>query len=143
MKGRCNCGSVTFTISGNLPAIYQCHCSLCQRQSGAGASAATIIYVENFVWNSDIDAIGQWKKQSGFNSHFCKECGSPVPNSIGSQYMWIPMGLINNAKTSVAAHLWLGSKPGWELPHSAVRNYQEMPADLEEFIQFLNSPPVN
>jgi hypothetical protein len=139
MKGLCNCGAVTFTIPGDLPAMYQCHCTLCQKQSGAGASAATIIHVDNFVWNSGTDAIRQWKKRSGFNSHFCKECGSPAPNTIGSKYMWIPMGLINNATSKVVAHLWLTSKPAWDISYKDVRNYQEMPDDLEEFIQFLHS----
>ncbi|WP_458358993.1 GFA family protein, partial [Vibrio parahaemolyticus] len=29
MKGNCLCGEVSFELSGELPPIYQCHCSLC------------------------------------------------------------------------------------------------------------------
>jgi hypothetical protein len=139
MKGVCNCGAVSFTISGAIPAMYQCHCSLCQKQSGAGANASTIVSIDNFEWNSGKDAIKQWKKESGFNSHFCEKCGCPTPNPIGSKYMWIPVGLISGVNSKISAHLWLASKSAWDLPSEALRNYQQMPEDLEEFIQFLHS----
>ncbi|MGL1066984.1 GFA family protein, partial [Vibrio vulnificus] len=30
LKGNCLCGEVSFELSGELPPIYQCHCSLCR-----------------------------------------------------------------------------------------------------------------
>lgn len=137
MKGSCNCGSVSFRVSGTMPAMYQCHCSLCQKQSGAGANAATILSISHFEWENDTSSIKQWQNETGFNSHFCQNCGCPVPNPIGSEHMWIPIGLIGNVKTKIVAHLWLESKSEWDLPSDVLRHYQEMPEDLEEFIQFL------
>ena len=139
MKGICNCGSVSFTVSGVMPGMYQCHCSLCQKQSGTGSNASTIVNLTNFKWDSGEDSITRWKKESGFNSHFCKNCGCPTPSPIGSKYMWVPVGLINNVSAQNVAHLNLSSKSEWDLPSEALRNYQEMPEDLEEFIQFLHS----
>ena len=30
MQGKCLCGGVRFTLSGEIPNLYQCHCSLCR-----------------------------------------------------------------------------------------------------------------
>lgn len=87
MKGVCNCGAVSFTVTGTMPRMYQCHCSLCQKQSGSASNASTIVKLSNFKWTSGTDSIKQWKKESGFNSHFCHNCGSPTPNSFGSRFM--------------------------------------------------------
>ena len=138
MKGVCNCGAVSFTVSGTMPRMYQCHCSLCQKQSGTGSNASTIVNIENFKWISGKDLIKQWKKASGFSSHFCKDCGCPTPNPFGSKYMWVPAGLMNDVDSRIEAHLCLSSKSDWDLPNKALRNYQEMPEDLEEFVQFLH-----
>lgn len=139
MKGVCNCGAVCFTVFEPMPSMYQCHCSLCQKQSGSGSNAATIVSLNKFKWSSDTGSIKKWKKESGFNSHFCQNCGSPVPNSIGFNYMWVPAGLLNGVNSKVVAHLCLSSKSEWDHPIEALRNYEGMPENLEEFIQFLHS----
>jgi len=139
MKGVCNCGAVSFTVTGNMPKMYQCHCSLCQKQSGSASNASTIVNLSSFKWTSGTDTIKQWKNESGFNSHFCKNCGSPTPNAFGSKYMWVPVGLMKNIDSTIEAHLCLASKSTWDSPTKALRNYQEIPEDLEKFIQFLHS----
>lgn len=139
MEGVCNCGTVSFSISGSLPGMYQCHCTLCQKQSGAGSNASTIVPLNTFRWLSGEESIKKWKKTTGFPSYFCEGCGSPVPNPVGSDYMWIPVGLIGDAYTNIVAHLWLSSKSDWDQPQKAIRNYEGMPEDTEEFIRFLQS----
>jgi hypothetical protein len=139
VKGLCLCGSVSFEVLGDLPNMYQCHCTLCQKQSGASSNAASIIPMNQFHWLSGTTNIKQWKKESGFNSHFCKGCGCPVPNVIGSQYMWIPFGLLDNPHTKVVANLCLSTKSGWSSVENTSRDYQGMPEDLEDFITFLNN----
>lgn len=138
MKGVCNCGSVSFTVTGTMPRMYQCHCSLCQKQSGSGSNSATIVNLDNFKWDSGTEFIKQWKKESGFSSHFCQNCGCPTPNSFGSKYMWVPVGLMSGVDSKIDAHLCLASKSKWDSPSEALRNYQEMPENLEEFVQFLH-----
>ncbi|WP_421861955.1 GFA family protein [Motiliproteus sp.] len=143
MEGRCNCGAVRFIIHGQLPAMYQCHCTLCRRQGGAGSNAATIVELEAFSWKQGQEAINTWTKASGFNAHFCSNCGSPVPNPLGDRYMWIPVGLLEESDrgdTRIVAQLWLDAKAHWDQPPESLRNYPAMPEDLEEFIHFLHQP---
>lgn len=140
MNGICNCGTVTFELSGVIPSAYQCHCTLCQKQGGAGANLATIVTSDKFRWISGQDKIQKWQKNTGFSSHFCKHCGSPAPNTFQSKYVWIPMGLMENSTSNIVANLWLSSKPDWANVEKQKRNYNCAPENIDEFVQFLTSP---
>ena len=94
--------------------MYKCYCTLCQKQSGTASNAATIVRQDNFKWVSGLDAITKWQKESGFNSHFCSTCGTPVPNPIGTDLMWIPLGLIGDVEINHVVNLFEDTKPNWE-----------------------------
>jgi len=139
VKGKCICGSVSFEITGQLPGLYHCYCTLCQKQGGTASNAASIVYLDKFKWVSGEGKIQTWHKDSGFSSHFCSSCGSPVPNAFKSRYVWIPFGLLENVNPKVVANLWLSSKPSWAVPAPLERNYDSAPDDIAEFVQYLNS----
>lgn len=95
LSGQCLCESIKFQVLKEIDAIYQCHCSLCRKQSGTHANHATMIHQDDFKWLNDLKCIHTYKKATGFTSSFCKTCGSPVPNQIGNtSYIWIPLGLL-------------------------------------------------
>ena len=139
MFGKCNCSLVSFEIRNNLPGLYHCYCTLCQKQGGTASNAATIVYSENFQWLSGQAVIRKWQKKTGFSSHFCGECGSPVPNIFKDIYVWVPYGLLENINPELKANIWISSKPEWATPTDLERNYDTAPDDLREFVSFLNS----
>ncbi|MDB4224637.1 GFA family protein [Granulosicoccus sp.] len=87
---------------------------MCQKQSGTASNAATLVKAGDFRWIGGTEGIKVWKKDSGFNSHFCIRCGSPVPNVIGDKYMWIPVGLIGSVDAEVAVNIFEDTMPQWE-----------------------------
>ena len=80
MRGECLCGRISFEISGPLPKIYQCHCSLCRKQSGTASNAGLLVAKENFRWLKGQEKISSYVRPSGFRGDFCPTCGSMVPN---------------------------------------------------------------
>ena len=116
MKGECLCGTVKFQIEGEIRNLYQCHCSLCRKATGASANAATFVQGSAFRWVSGERQISSFKKPSGFRSDFCSVCGSPVPNSLGDSGMiWIPAGLLDEpVESRVSVHLHTKSAAPWE-----------------------------
>ena len=50
MQGKCLCGGVQFVLSGELPNLYQCHCSLCRKVTGSSANAAFRIDLAQLSW---------------------------------------------------------------------------------------------
>ncbi len=139
MIGKCNCEAIAFEITGSVPSVYHCYCTLCQKQGGTASNAGTITYADKFRWLSGESSIQKWKKETGFSSNFCKLCGSPVPNIFKSKYVWVPVGLITGLNTNAVANIWLSSKPTWSEPAQLELNCDTAPDDLEKFVQFLNT----
>ncbi|MEZ5790362.1 MAG: GFA family protein [Nitratireductor sp.] len=75
-KGSCLCGTVKYTVSGELRAVTYCHCSQCRKQTGlyyattaAADSDLVIEGGENITWF----AASQHARRG-----FCGTCGSAL-----------------------------------------------------------------
>ncbi len=140
MKGQCLCGGVEFEVHDAPHKLYQCHCSLCRKQSGTASNAAFIVPREKVSWHAGRDLVTSFTRPTGFRSDFCSRCGSPVPNVVGhTAYVWVPAGLLDpSAELEVAMHLWLDSKVAWEampaggVHHAAAPSFDEIVAFLHE-----------
>lgn len=138
MRGSCLCGEIIFEINDPLPAMYQCHCSLCRKQTGATSSTAMAVETHQLQWVSGQQLISTYNRASGFRSCFCSQCGSPVPNQIGnSKFTWVPAGLFDTTEgLQASAHLFLGSRAAWESLPATGKCFNEMPS-LSEIVSFL------
>jgi len=134
MIGKCLCGGVQFEIGGELPDLYQCHCSLCRKVSGSSSNTATLVEADQFKWISGDQTISSFAAASGFRSDFCSRCGCPVPNELktGKGY-WIPVGLLEETSDAeIVAHVYVGSKACWHAIGGDAAQYKEMP-DTSKF----------
>jgi len=136
MRGKCLCGLIEFEVLGVAPKLYQCHCSLCRKQGGASSNTAAIVAQEQFRWLSGQEHISSWVKDTGFRSDFCSNCGSPVPNPLGSTpCYWVPAGLFEeDVQLKISAHLFVGSKASWDVIASPGTQYETMP-ELSELLR--------
>lgn len=150
MQGSCLCGAVAFDIQTDTINAYQCHCSLCRKQSGTASNLATIIENDSFRWLTDTSPIKTWQKDTGFTSSFCGLCGSPVPNQLRDlPYTWVPVGCLESQSINkqvnsvqgddepiaIVAHLCVQSKASWD-KLTDITQYPALP-DLPAFIQSL------
>ncbi|MBL1275990.1 MAG: GFA family protein [Ectothiorhodospiraceae bacterium] len=135
MIGSCLCDSVEFSIEIEKLKIYQCHCSLCRKQTGTASSCGAIVKGEKFSWLTGSENISTWKMEEGFTSHFCSTCGSSVPNHfMGNDLYWIPAGLIQSEKIETIANIYVGDKLNWSNVDSHINQYLERP-ELEKLIE--------
>lgn len=139
MKGQCLCGAVIFEIVGEIPNLYQCHCSECRKSTGSSANAATFVSSERFRWIQGKDRISSFKKDSGYRNDFCSNCGSSVPNPLrDTSKVWIPAGLLEETDNlKVVAHLYMNSKASWETSAQDAEEYDGSPG-LEVLNNVLN-----
>jgi hypothetical protein len=141
VHGKCLCGQVAFEIDCENLKLYQCHCSLCRKQSGSSSNTGAIVDNEHFRWLRGQDCISSWVADNGFRSDFCAKCGAPVPNPFSNKaYFWIPAGLLDEyGKLEIVAHLCVDSKAAWDVIGSQGAHYGEVP-DLPELFALLHSP---
>lgn len=139
MQGECLCGIVKFEIDGEIRNLYQCHCSLCRKATGAAANAATFVEGSSFRWISGQSEIRTFQKPSGFRSDFCSNCGSPVPNSLRRiEMVWVPAGLLDELSLSrVAVHLHTASAAPWEQESAECARLEDGPDSLEALNKLL------
>jgi len=109
--------------------VYHCYCSLCRKQTGTGANAATLVSRDKFEWLSGFEFIRTYKKETGFTSSFCSKCGSPVPNLVGAtHFMWIPLGLLDkDIQVLKKLNFCIFSKTNWANTVIADQSYNQLP----------------
>lgn len=134
---------VRFEVAGPFPMLYQCHCSLCRKQGGSVSNTGLIVATDKFRWLAGESAIGQWQRSTGFRSHFCKTCGSTVPNPLrDTGYIWVPAGALDDGGTlKIGAQLFLDSKFDWDEPRSDGIQYRTAPG-LGELIAILHGGAI-
>lgn len=140
MIGKCLCGQIEFEVSGALPNIYRCHCSLCKKATGTSSCSGVVVGYENLKWISGTDKIKSFTKENGFRTDFCSDCGSPVPNKMNvGDYMWIPAGTLEgDIESKIAAYIFTANKAGWEVEASVCISLEGGPENIEEFVNSLH-----
>ena len=141
MQGKCLCGGVKFALSGELPNLYQCHCSLCRKVSGSSSNAAFVIDLAQMSWIEGEELVQKYESDTGYKSHFCSACGSPLPNlTANDSAWWVPVGLLESGEgLQVGAHLFIGSRAPWDAIADSGEHFDEMP-DAEALADLLRLP---
>lgn len=137
MHGSCLCGAVQFKVKLDRLKVYQCHCSLCRKQTGTAASSGSIVPTHHLEWLGGENFISRWVKDSGFTSHFCRVCGSSVPNQFrGNAYYWVPAGLIDDGNLEVSVNIFTCDAVGWSQVDRRINPYESRP-DVETMLALL------
>ncbi|WP_461535230.1 GFA family protein [Spongorhabdus nitratireducens] len=128
MKGSCFCETVQFEVSGPIPGLYQCHCSMCRKVTGAAANAAFLIPKQQLQWLAGGDQIKTYRKPTGYCVSFCTHCGSTVPNIFRDTQYWVPAGLLESDEgLEVKQHICVASKAEWDEIGGDAHQYDALP----------------
>jgi hypothetical protein len=109
-KGSCNCGAVTFEVSGELAPPDACHCTQCRKQSGhyfastdVPRSALTVGGEDHVTW---------YRSSEKVRRGFCRHCGSALFwDPIGRERIGIAMGAFDAPTgTHLALHIFVADK---------------------------------
>jgi hypothetical protein len=89
LTGGCNCGAVRFEVTEPLVTATYCHCTRCQRRSGAAASANAHPAPGSFRIVEGEDSLRVWTPEKGAGKWFCGECGSAMFARDPSDPDWV------------------------------------------------------
>ena len=74
-KGKCFCGSVEFTATGEPVAMGYCHCSSCREWSAGPVNAFTLWAPDSVKITKGADGIGVYHRTDRSHRKWCKNCG--------------------------------------------------------------------
>ena len=78
LTGGCGCGAVRFEVSEPLTVALYCHCTRCQRRTGAAAGATGRVAPDSVTVTSGAEHLRDWFPEGGMGKTFCVLCGSSV-----------------------------------------------------------------
>jgi hypothetical protein len=82
INGACHCGAVSFTAEIDPVKVVICHCTDCQKLSGAAFRAIVPAFMENFhvtgTTKTYVKVADSGARRAQF---FCPECGTPLYGS--------------------------------------------------------------
>jgi len=115
--GSCLCGAVRFEIAPPSVAFRYCHCSRCQKVTGAAHAANLFVPAAQFKWLSGESLAKRFNLPGAkrFAVSFCSECGTRVPHQVtGTENMLIPAGVLDaNPDLRPEGSIFWGSRAGW------------------------------
>jgi hypothetical protein len=73
--GRCFCGAVQITVTGEPAGMGYCHCDSCRAWSAAPVNAFTLWAPDAVRVTAGADKVGSFHKSDNSHREFCKVCG--------------------------------------------------------------------
>lgn len=142
LTGGCLCGAVRYKLNpGFRMRPYVCHCTDCQRQTGASFNFLMNVMEKDLEIEGDLNE-GRSIKPSGAVSRImgCAKCMSRIyaVNAHRPGLAGIRVGTLDNSKEiSPAAHIWIKSKQPWIIIADDVPTLETQPQSSEEWLQFV------
>ena len=118
LTGGCLCGAIRYAVDVPISELRACHCTHCQKASGAAGSVNAVIPSAAFKITQGAPKRYDAKADSGRTLYrfFCGDCGSP----IYSQRATAPETAVLRAGTldssgdmKITANIWTRSARPW------------------------------
>jgi len=74
-KGKCFCGTVEFTVTGEPAAMGYCHCESCRQWSAGPVNAFTLWKPEALRITKGASNVGTYNRTANSFRKWCKTCG--------------------------------------------------------------------
>jgi hypothetical protein len=101
-SGQCQCGEVSFTVTGELKRLVNCHCNRCREMNGSAFSSYVVIATDNLCITSGQEKLQKFAVSDHINKHFCGNCGTPVYNDNPVTYPGLSMLYLGTLKNTAA-----------------------------------------
>ena len=118
ITGSCLCGAIRYSIGAPVSELRACHCSDCQKTSGAGGSVNAAIPSSAFRITAGKPKRYDAKAASGRTLYrfFCADCGSPIysQRATNPDLVMVRAGGFDNPEAmTITTHIWTQSARNW------------------------------
>jgi hypothetical protein len=132
LTGSCLCGAIRYTISQPVTELRACHCTACQKVSGAGGTVNALLPSSAFKVTHGTPKRFTMKADSGRTLHrfFCGQCGTPIYSQREQtpEMVVVRAGAFDNpGEMHIAAHIWTKSARPWSYIDPAATRHPGQP----------------
>jgi hypothetical protein len=116
-NGSCQCGAVTFEITGSFEAFFLCHCSRCRKDTGSAHGANLFSSTAKIAWLSGEGNVKTYRiSGTRHEKCFCAECGAALPRvQMNGALLVVPAGSLDSAiGIRPTAHICCDSRAPWD-----------------------------
>ncbi len=118
LSGSCLCSAIRYTIDAPVTELRACHCTHCQKTSGAGGSVNVPLASDAFRITQGTPKRYAAKADSGRTLYrfFCADCGSPIYGQRETLpgMMTLRAGTLDDSGTAkIIMHIWTNSARPW------------------------------
>lgn len=136
IAGGCSCGQLRYTLAlDDPPPVYLCHCSLCQRASGAAFAEQAFVTERLLSVTGALTEVALPRANGSTSTHyFCARCLTRIYNRNNARpgFVVVRAGTLDRADELVPrAHMWTSRKQPWLVLDPAVPAWPETPPPEE------------
>lgn len=129
LRGSCLCGAVTFEVAPPFLRFAHCHCSRCQKATGAAHASNLYAEPDRFRWTSGSDEVVRYDLPTAgsFATTFCRSCGAPLPRRTRSgREVVVPAGSLDELRElRPQMHIFWASRPVWSCAEDELPRHDE------------------
>lgn len=136
VEGGCQCGALRYRITASPLAVYNCHCTDCQKHSGATHSMSMPTRREHFEHIAGEVAAYDKPSDSGRVVRMigCPVCGTKVWNEplASTAMVVVKPGTLDDPSWAVPiGNIWTDSRLPWAVIDASQVNFPGQPADRQ------------
>lgn len=138
LHGGCACGAVRYSLSSAPIALFACHCTLCQRQSGSAFGQSLRVRRADLTWTGEtVTRERLTERGTASESLFCPGCGGRIFNARpGTDFCHLRAGTLDDTSwLKPAAHIWTQHAQPWFTPPADTLVEPGQPQDLDPIIR--------
>ena len=118
LTGSCLCGAIRYTIDVPVTELRACHCTHCQKSSGASGTVNAIIPSSAFKLTQGTPKRYDAKADSGrtLYRYFCGDCGSPMysQRATAPERVVVRAGSFDDSSgMKITGNIWTASAAPW------------------------------
>ncbi len=134
-RGTCLCGDVEYSLNEDPLTLYACHCTDCQRQTGASFALSMIVRREALQTVRGRPEHYSVEMADGRlqQSHFCGRCSTRLwgPSRVAGLAVLEPGTLDDTSWLRPIGHIWTRSAQPWvPIPEGSL-NFNDQPREAD------------
>ena len=132
LAGGCLCGAIRYTVGVPITELRACHCTNCQKASGAGGSVNAVVPSAQLTITK-----GKPKRYAGIADSgrtlyrfFCGDCGSPLysQRETTPETVVLRIGTLDApGDMKITTHIWTRSARSWDHIDPASKQFPMQP----------------